>query len=665
MSQRGFWGALRRAVIGGSKDLGDQKLFHNISLIAIFAWVGLGADGLSSSCYGPEEIMKALGDHPALSLYVVLAAMITIVVICLSYSQIIEAFPSGGGGYLVASKLLSPRAGVISGCALLVDYVLTVTTSVASGGDALFSILPAQWLSWKLTTVMVILIILIFLNLRGAKESVLLWAPIFFLFVGTHAVAIIYALFDRGGELGGMFAKTVSDTREVHSQIGLFGLAALIMKAYSLGAGTYTGIEAVSNGLPVLREPRVKTGKKTMLYMGASLGVTVAGLLVAYLLYHVHPVEGSTINAELFKAMSNPWPKPYGSAFTWLSLMTEAALLFIAAQTGFLDGPRVLANMAVDRWFPTRFANLSDRFVTGNGVVLIGISAIIMMAVSKGSVDLLVVLYSINVFITFSMSQAGMVRHWWEERKADPQWLHKLVINGIGLAMTSFILVTLCILKFKEGGWITLVVTTALVAAAFAIRRHYQDVLGCLKRLDVIVEAAKVSASGSIVSNAPAFDPKGRTAVILVNGYNGLGLHTMLNALRLFGGSFKNLVFIQVGAVDAGNFKGAAEIEALRAHVNEECERYAAFARARGFAAETHTKLGPDPIEAILEIAGELSARIPTAVFFGGQLLFEHESWMNRWLHNHTIETLRRRFHMAGMPFVSLPIRVTEAPVPA
>ena len=666
MKQQGWLGILRRWVIGGSKDLGDHKLFHNISLIALFAWVGLGADGLSSSCYGPEEIFKALidqsGDHTSLSLYVSLAALASLIVICASYAQIIELFPSGGGGYLVASKLLSPKAGVISGCALLVDYVLTVTTSVASGGDALFSILPAAWLGWKLQAVMVALVVLVLLNLRGVKESVLLWAPVFFLFVITHAVAIIYGLFSHSSELSGLAHQTWTDTKDAHSNIGLFGLMALVMKAYSMGAGTYTGIEAVSNGLPILREPRVKTGKKTMIYMGASLAITVAGLLVLYLLYHVRPVEGTTLNAALFQKMTESWRAPYGSAFTWISLASEAALLFIAAQTGFLDGPRVLANMALDRWFPTKFANLSDRFVAGNGVVVIGISAIVMMAVTKGSVDLLVVLYSINVFITFSISQLGMVKHWWEVRETDPKWGRKLAINGLGLAMTTFILITLCIMKFKEGGWMTLVVTAVLVSAAYAIRSHYQAVLGCLKRLDTIVDAANLSVSNNSGAQPTPVDLKGRTAVVLVNGYNGLGLHTLFNALRLFGGSFKNLVFIQVGAVDAGNFKGAADIAALRSHIQEECDRYAAFGRARGFGVEVYTALSPDPIDEILTLAGQVSDKFPNAVYFGGQLLFERESWVNRWLHNHTIETLRRRFHLAGLPFVSLPIRVPDRP---
>ena len=182
-------GWLKTVLMGRSRELSDHKLFHKISLIALFAWVGLGADGLSSSCYGPEEAFKALGRYPHLSLFVIVAAVVTIIAICASYSQIIELFPAGGGGYLVASKLLSPAIGVVSGCALLVDYVLTVTISVASGGDALFSILPAAWHSWKLPFVLAGGAFLTLLNLRGVKESVLLWVPVFFVFLTDRRVS--------------------------------------------------------------------------------------------------------------------------------------------------------------------------------------------------------------------------------------------------------------------------------------------------------------------------------------------------------------------------------------------------------------------------------------------------------------------------------------------
>ena len=180
---------MRAFVVGRPRDLNDRNLFHRVSLVAVLAWVGLGADGLSSSCYGPEETYKALGQHTSLAVFVALASVGTIAVLCVSYRQIIELFPTGGGGYLVASKLLGTGAGVVSGSALLVDYVLTISISIASGADAFFSLLPAEWQSWKLAFAVAGIVAMTTLNLRGVRESVTLWAPVFFLFIATHALS--------------------------------------------------------------------------------------------------------------------------------------------------------------------------------------------------------------------------------------------------------------------------------------------------------------------------------------------------------------------------------------------------------------------------------------------------------------------------------------------
>ena len=516
MTDLNLSGRLKTVLIGKSRDLSDKGIFHQLSLIAFFAWVGLGADGLSSSCYGPEEAFKALNGHIYLSLLVAAASVVTVFVISASYSQIIELFPTGGGGYLVASKLLSPRAGVVSGSALLIDYVLTITLSVASGADALFSLLPASGLHYKLTVEIAGVCLLTLLNLRGAKEAVLPWVPIFIMFVLTHAFVIGYTLCTHLANIGEVWHNASTDMAATHSQLGWLGMILLVLRAYSMGAGTYTGIEAVSNGLPILREPRVQTGKRTMHYMAVSLSLTVAGLLVAYLLFRVTPQEGKTLNAVLFEQLTASWPHGLALAFILVTLASEAALLFVAAQTGFLDGPRVLANMALDRWFPTRFATLSDRFVTHNGILLMGGCSLLLMAASRGSVDFLVVLYSINVFITFSLSQLGMVRHWWAKRGEVADWKRKISVNGVGFLLTTFILITLSVVKFFEGGWITLVVTGLLVAAAVLIKRHYNQTALDLRHLDelaavVDMDKARRSPPGErTASRRPNWTPKPR-----------------------------------------------------------------------------------------------------------------------------------------------------------
>ena len=649
---------LKTLFIGRARNLSDRGLFHKLSLIAVLAWVGLGADGLSSSCYGPEETFKALGTHTALSVFVALACVATIVVICASYRQIIELFPSGGGGYLVASKLLSPAAGVVSGSALLVDYVLTITISVASGADALFSLLPPAWQSWKLAVAASGVVFLTVLNLRGVKESVMLMLPVFFLFCVTHGIAILAAIFSHAGDLSHIAIQTTTQIHQARTELGLFGMFALMLKAYSMGAGTYTGIEAVSNGLPILREPQVQTGKRTMNYMGASLAITVFGLLIAYLIYAVHPVEGKTLNAVLFEQITVHWPGSTGHWFVTISMLSATVLLFIAAQAGFIDGPRVLANMALDRWFPARFATLSDRFVTQNGIVLMGGAGLFVMLTTHGAVDLLVVLYSINVFITFSLSQFGMVRHWWKNRATAPQWKSKLFINGIGLCFTSFILVSLCVVKFNEGGWITLVVTGVVVALAFLVKKHYHTAMKDLKRLDTLVETATLPTVAGINSPNTQRSTKGRTAIVFVNGFNGLGLHTFLGIPRLFPETFGTFIFVQVGVLDAGSFKGAEELKRLKSETAAGVQRYVEFARRHGYTADAVTDVGHDIISKITELSDALLKQHPNAVLFGGQLAFKDETVWTRWLHNYAVFALQRLFCRRGVPFIIVPAKI-------
>jgi len=319
----------------------------------------------------------------------------------------------------------------------------------------------------------------------------------------------------------------------------------------------------------------------------------------------------------------------------------------------------VLANMALDRWFPTRFANLSDRFVTQNGVLLMASAAALMMLLTGGRVEKLIIFYSINVFITFSLSQAGMVRHWCSVRAHEPRWRRKLAVNATGLLLTSLILVMIIVEKFAEGAWLTVLITGSLAGLACLIRRHYNATRTRLARLDSIMEAcdsAPQTESGEACP--PPMDPKARTAVVLVNGYNGLGLHTFTHIPGLFGDVYRNFVFIEVGLVDAGNFKGADEIAALRRQTEADAQRYVRLARARGYGAEAFTSIAHDAAGEIMRLADEVSGRHPNRVFFAGQLVFERETRLTRWLHNHLVFNLQRRFFLAGIPFVIVPVRV-------
>src|SRR6266568_5714352 len=253
-----------RAVIGGPKHLKDPHLFHKMSLIPVLAWVGLGADGLSSSAYGPEEAFRALGEHTYLAVFLGLATALTVFIISYAYSRIIEHFPAGGGGYIVATHMLGEKAGVVSGSALLVDYVMTITISIASCCDAVFSYIPKVYHPYKVPVACLLTVLLIILNIRGVKESITVMAPIFMTFVFSHILMLVYGVFTHTDKCGPLVCDVQAGLKHDLSSIGVFGILLLFVRAYSLGGGTYTGIEAVSNGLQIMREPRVQTGKRTM-----------------------------------------------------------------------------------------------------------------------------------------------------------------------------------------------------------------------------------------------------------------------------------------------------------------------------------------------------------------------------------------------------------------
>jgi len=328
---------------GKPRDVRDPETFHSLSLVAFLAWIGLGSDGLSSSCYGPEEAFLALGPHQHLAVLLAVLMALTVFIISASYAQTIDEFPAGGGGYLVATRLLGQYPGLVSGAALIVDYVLTISISIASGADAIFSFLPISWLPYRFWTALAVIVVMVAMNIRGIKESVIALLPIFLAFVGLHALLVSYAFISRAGELPVIAHDAFRQTREGMNTLGVVGLAVVFFRAYSMGAGTYTGIEAVSNGLPILREPRNVTGKRTMLYMALSLAFIAGGILVAYLLAEIEPKTGRTLNAVLFEKLTSGWTLggfSLGMPIVTVTLLTEGALLFVAAQTGFVGGPQ-------------------------------------------------------------------------------------------------------------------------------------------------------------------------------------------------------------------------------------------------------------------------------------------------------------------------------------
>ncbi len=655
---------LTDVIIGPPRDVRDPGIFHHLSLIAFLAWVGLGSDGLSSSCYGPEEAFLALGHDQYLAVFLAVMTALTVFIISASYTQTIDLFPTGGGGYLVASKLLGPYPGLVSGCALVVDYVLTISVSIASGADAVFSFLPVNWLWLKFFVCVAVVLLMVGMNLRGVKESVLSLLPIFVAFVVMHLWLVGYALLVRSPELPAVAHDAVQQVHAGFHSIGVLALAIIFFRAYSMGAGTYTGIEAVSNGLPILREPRTLTGKRTMLYMAVSLAALAGGILVGYLLFNVAPEQGKTLNAVLFERVASNWKLfglSVGTPIITFTLITEGALLFVAAQTGFIDGPRVLATMAVDRWLPRRFAQLSSRLVTQDGVFAMGLAAIAVLVLTHARVDFLVVLYAINVFVTFTLSQLGMSVHWWQEREREPQWKRKLLVNGVGCSFTALILLLTVTLKFDEGGWVTIAITGAIILACYIVRRHYNYVARAIEQLEADILPEIFAAKERPPEQ---YDPSAPTAVLLVNGFNGLGLATLLTLRRLFRDQYNNVIFVGVGEVESSRMKGPEEVKQLEQQVADDLSEYCRFATDLGLHSELRVSIGPDVVAELRKLCLEVAREFPHAVFFAGKLVFEAEleGFISRFLHNHTALELQSWLQVHGLSLVILPVRVLPPP---
>ncbi len=650
---------LRGILLGGPKNLLDPRIHHSLALIAFFAWVGLGSDGLSSSSYGPQQAYLHLAGHQHLALYLVVAMVLTVFIISGSYAQIIELFPSGGGGYLVGTKLLGTTPGVISGCALVVDYVLTIAISIASGVEALFSLLPPEWGVLRLPCDLIVVLALTALNLRGVKESVAVLTPIFVAFMLTHVGLIGYGIFGHAGNLPHLLTDTAMDTHQAISNLGLWGVAVIFLRAFALGGGTFTGIEAVSNSTDILREPRVETGRRTMLYMAISLAFTAGGILLCYLLNNVQYQEGRTLNASLWSLLSEgwrPWGLPVGTALVWFTLLSEGALLFVAAQTGFVAGPRTLAAMAVDQWVPKRFAHLSERLVTQNGVISMGVAAALVMAYTQGAVEVLVVMYSINVFVTFTLSQLGMVRHWWQVRASEAHWRRRFIVAVVGTGVTGLILVITTVVRFTAGGWVTLLATGVLIGFCFVVRAHYQHVRGMLVSLDEVLTNLPLPEP----KTAPDLSPDGPTAIVMVESYAGLGIHTLLSIQRMFPRHYKNIVFCSVGLVDSGQFKGVQDLKALEDKVRGDLERYIQLAQRMGYYSEYRYTLGTDLIAELEGMCLDLVKEFRRPVVFAGQLVFQRENLFTRSLHRETAFSIQRRLQFAGVQVIILPIRVWE-----
>jgi hypothetical protein len=398
--------------------------------------------------------------------------------------------------------------------------------------------------------------------------------------------------------------------------------------------------------------------------LATSLALTAGGLIVAYLLAGTEPQPGKTMNAVLtgrFAGIIDSWPGlgslGAGTAFFLITLISEAMLLFVAAQAGFIDGPRVMSNMAADSWLPHRFSQLSDRLTVHYGVVLMGTASLLALVYTGGHVGHLVVMYSINVFLTFSLSMLSMCKFWIGERQKRKDWKRQISVHLLGFVLCICILAITVFEKFGHGGWVTLLLTLALVVLCVVIRHHYRKVQTNLNRLDAILTDLPITPH----PEPKAVDPRAPTAVLLVGSYAGLGIHSLLSIQRLFPNYFRNFIFVSVGVVDAATFKGVQAVEEVRKRTTDSLDRYVKLARGLGLSSDYRMTIGIEAMAPAEEMCKEIAAEFPRSIFFAGKLVFEEERWYQRLLHNETAYQLQRRLQFAGLNAMVLPVRVMQS----
>jgi len=425
------------------------------------------SDALSSSAYGPEEIliMLALAGSGALSNALPIAGVIVLLlaIVTLSYRQTIKAYPSGGGAYIVAHENLGQGPGLMAAAALMVDYVLTVAVSVAAGVAAITSAVPDLY-DVRVALAVAVIAVFAWGNLRGIRESGTLFAaPTYFFILAMGTMIVVGLIKVVTGDAPGSLLHAAPPRETVAATQGL--TLFLVLRAFASGSAALTGVEAISNGVPAFKPPESQNARTTLTTMAFILGVLVLGIAYLSSRYGVVPAEKETIVSMLGREVLGKNVLYYGYQ------AATALVLFMAANTSFADFPRVSAILAKDRYMPRQFAFKGDRLAFSYGILLLAAAASLLLAAFGGEVTRLIPLYAVGVFVSFTLSQSGMVRHWWRLREKG--WRTSMVINGVGAAATLVVAVIVATTKFTHGAWISILFMLVLILAFALVRRHY------------------------------------------------------------------------------------------------------------------------------------------------------------------------------------------------
>jgi amino acid transporter len=482
------FGRVKRFIVG---DPLSTEMLHNERIPKWKALAVLSSDALSSVAYATEEVLIPLSffalSAVAWSLPIGLAIAMLLIIITISYQQTIDAYPGGGGAYTVAKENLGTHAGLIAAAALLIDYILTVSVSVAAGVENIASAFP-MLLEHKEALGVFLVLVVMFFNLRGVKESANIFAIPTYLFVASFVIMIAVGLWQLAN---GIVPQKAPIIHESYPAIPIF----LLLRAFSSGCSALTGIEAISNGIPIFKEPSQRNAKITMMWMSGILGVLFLGITFLAHVFGIVPKEGETAVSLLSHTI-------FGDGFFYYVVQASTALILIlAANTSYADFPRLSSLLAKDRFLPRQLASLGDRLVFSNGIVGLSLASIALIIIFQGDTHHLIPLYAVGVFLSFTLSQAGMVVH--HLRCRQPHWIKSLVFNGIGAVTTAVVLLVIASTKFIHGAWMVIVLIPLLVIFFKQIHRHYIDTAKrlahtgvCLQDITPLKHTAIVPISG-------------------------------------------------------------------------------------------------------------------------------------------------------------------------
>ena len=458
--------SLRRLIIGNPIDtaMAKHERITKVKALAVFS-----SDALSSVAYATEEILfvLVLAGSAGVQLLLPIAGAIVFLlfIVGTSYFQTIHAYPSGGGAYIVSKENLGILPGLTAGGALMIGYVLTVTVSIAAGVGAMYSAIPAL-LPYRVLIGIFAIALITIINMRGIKESATIFALPTYVFVATIMSLLIFGIYKM---IAGSLLPVPLLAAEKLAATPVQALTLfLILRAFSAGCTALTGVEAISNGIPAFRPPESDNAGKTLISMIVILSTMFLGISVLANAIHAIPSESETVLSQVGRAVFGP-----GLGYA-IPQAATALILILAANTAFADFPRLSSLIAKDGYLPRQLASLGDRLVFSNGIIFLGFLSAFLLIIFGGDTHRLLPLYAVGVFLSFTLSQTGMVVRWWRLR--GPGWQHSIAINGFGAFFTGIVTLVVAITRFTQGAWIVTLLIPLIVWAFLSVHRHYQNV---------------------------------------------------------------------------------------------------------------------------------------------------------------------------------------------